>query len=111
MNAPGSKTYFEIDQLIGYELGEDWRNEFDDVYDAAEHWVSALPDEGRVRLVAEIDFIFDLESDAAGRLGHFPTAPFVSTDDSFDVWLRAVQQRAREALAGIHSNPLVDPEP
>jgi hypothetical protein len=108
---PFDEMYFETDQLIGYQLGQDWMIEFDGVYEAAEDWIATRTDAGLIRLIAEIDFLFDLEPTAAARLHHFRGGAFSAKDDSFDVWLRAVQRRAREAIAGIHSNPLVDPEP
>jgi hypothetical protein len=102
--------YFELDQLIGCQLGQDWLLEFEGVYQAAEVWMTRRSDDGLRRLVAEIDVIFDLEKDTAARRKHFRTGyAFSSLDDSFDVWLRAVQRRATEALAGIHTNPLQDP--
>jgi hypothetical protein len=91
-------------------LGEDWMLDFDDVYEATEDWVQGRGDLGWRQLVAEIDFLFSVEPDTRARMKHFATQyAFTDQDDSFDVWLRALQTRAKEALAGIHSNPMSDP--
>ncbi|MGB8649291.1 MAG: hypothetical protein WCD35_01380, partial [Mycobacteriales bacterium] len=78
---------------------------------AAEDWITRLGEGDPEELVNAITLLFATTPDRQTRLAMFPTSrAFSQRDDSFDVWLRAVQRRATEALAGIHSDPLVDPE-
>ncbi|MCW2601525.1 MAG: hypothetical protein JWM02_3354 [Frankiales bacterium] len=107
---PSRESFEEIDQLILCQLGEDWMHDFDGSYEAAEAWIMEIPDESRAALAREVDALFSCTVDAASRRKLFSTHyAFSDRDDSFDVWLRAVRRRATEALAGIHTDPLVDP--
>lgn len=100
-----------VDQMILWQLGEDWPDEFDGVYEAAEAWVRDEPDEVLSSFVREIDALIAAVPDPLARLRLFMTDYAFAQDDGqgFDTWLRAVRQRAAEAVAGIHNHPLVDP--
>ena len=103
------RLYFNVDQAVSH-LDQDWMLDYEDVYEATEDWLFGHGDEPLRQLIAEIDFLFSIEPDTKARIRHFRWhAGFSDQDDSFDVWLRALQQRAKEALAGIHSNPMTDP--
>ncbi len=101
--------YFYIDQAV-LHLGQDWADDYDGVYEATEDWIQGLGERPLRQLIAEIDVIRDVEPSLATRQAMFHTVyAFHVGDGSFDTWLQALHQRAIEALAGIHSNPLTDP--
>jgi hypothetical protein len=104
------KDFYTVDQLVGAYLGEDWMHEFDGEYEAAETWVREASDSARTAFVREVDSLFALTAAPEERRTLFSTQySFTRDNGRFDVWLRAVRVRAAQALAGIHSEPLVDP--
>lgn len=105
------ELFFRLDQLIGYQLFEDWADDFDGVYAAAEAWITQVTDLELEGLVNDIDALFRQVPAGRDRLAMFPTEYAFDRQDyeRYDAWLRAVRQRAAEALAGIDNHPLVDP--
>lgn len=109
MQIKRGEPYFRLDQLLGCYLGEDWGDEFDGVYEAAEFAIGETSDEALVELVSDIDTLFARVEEPASRRSMFRTTYAFRPVDDFDLWLHAVRQRAAEAVAGIHDHPLVDP--
>jgi hypothetical protein len=103
------EPYFRLDQFIGYQLYQDWMFDFDGVYEAAEEWITSVTDPELRGLVDDIDLLFRSVPDATERRKMFRTHYAFDDNETFDVWLRAVRERAAEAVAGIHNHPLVDP--
>jgi hypothetical protein len=104
------EPFYEVDQMIGCQLNQDWVLDFDDTYEAAEAWIMLCNDEERTALVGAIDLLFARTETTLQRKSLLSTDyAFGRDDDGFDVWLRAVRVRAVQALAGIHSEPMEPP--
>ena len=100
---------FALDQFIGLTLGEGARDDFEDPWEATEsHIVTYL--EGLASLQSDLDHLFATVATSDARLRTFRTArEAFRTGEEFDVWLQAVRRRLQQAHAGIHLEPLVDP--
>jgi hypothetical protein len=99
---------FWIKQAMG-QLDQDWSDFYDNAYGALEGWfIEAAPSERVLgRIVAEVDALFADEPDTAARLAHFPHIGFRL--ETFDPFLRAIQRRAADALAGTVT-PMREPD-
>lgn len=101
---------YELDQFVGLTLNEDWSDEYDDPYEAAEPWFTETSDDRLRELILEIDDFFRNVPGEKDRRAFFPTyGAFPETGDAFDRWLLAARRRAEQAVAGIHSDPLAVP--
>lgn len=109
MQIQRGERYYELDQFLGCYLGQDWGDEFDGPYEAAEFAMGELSDESLNGLVSDIDILFATVRDPGQRRRTVHSGYAFGATDDFDAWLRAVRERAAEAVAGIHSHPLTDP--
>jgi hypothetical protein len=102
--------YHTIDQLLGCYMGEDWLHFYNNEYEAAEDWFQESHESQHASLVREVDQLFLLTTSTEERLALLDSCyAFATKDDRLDVWLRAVRVRTAQALAGLPSEPLVDP--
>ena len=101
---------YGLEDLCGTWLHEDWTMESASPYEAAEHFIVDVTPNDLELLVADIDALFLLPSEAA-RYAAIPKEGLEGdTKGWVDAWLTAVRRRAMQALAGDHSEPLVDPD-
>jgi hypothetical protein len=104
------EPFYLLDQMVGCQLGEDWMNEFNNPYEAAEALISDSHVEYLAALVEEIDSLFACPETTVRRNDRLSTQySFRGHDEEFDAWLRAVRVRAIQAVAGLPTEPLVDP--
>ncbi|MDX6267937.1 MAG: hypothetical protein QOD70_2677 [Frankiales bacterium] len=99
---------FYIRQAVG-ELDQGWRDDYDNAYDALEGWFRHANPNAKAlrRIVAEVDQLFAEQPDTAGRLAQFDHLVFRL--ETFDAFLRAIQQRAADALVGT-ATPMREPD-
>ena len=110
MISPGQPLY-HLDQMIGTTLYEGARDDFDDCWAAAEAFVAHASEQLLVQLRSDIEEVFRTCPDQDERFRLFYLDYNFGNGDEFDAWLRAVDNRIQLALAGIHTEPLVDPDP
>lgn len=104
------KKWHELQQFIGLQIGEDWRDEYGDPWVAAEDWIQTTRDERLRSLRDNISLLFDDYPERLQRFHFMELYGAFPNEDAFDAWLLAVQTRIEQALAGIHTQPLVDPD-
>ena len=96
-----------MDQFIGIQLSQDWYDDYDDPYSAAEAWMLETRDERLATLFREIDEFFRGVPDSVARRDYFElNGAFPRNGEAFDKWLLAVRRRIELALAGVHTEPM-----
>lgn len=104
------EDFYELDQLMSCQLGEDWTHDYDNEYEAAEAWIILCNDDDCTALIRDIDLLFALTDNRRSRLQVFSSGELPDEiSDLYDAFLRAIRVRAVQALAGIHSEPMVEP--
>jgi hypothetical protein len=99
---------FYIRQAVG-ELDQGWHDDYDNAYDAVEGWFRHANPSAKAlqRIVDDVNQLFAEQPDTAARLAQF--GHLVFRLETFDPFLRAIQRRAADALAGTVT-PMREPD-
>ena len=93
--------YYELDQMFGYNFGQDAADEFDDAPGAASDWVGQCLPATCVRLLEEITHLMSTTTDAGDRRRALSRQiMFVANDGSdLDALLAEVERMLRQRIA------------
>ena len=93
--------YYELDQMFGYNFGQDAADEFDNASEAASDWVGQCLPATCVRLLEEIAHLMSTTTDAGDRRRALPRQIMFVADDGSDLdpLLAEVGRLLRERIA------------
>ena len=106
-----SDSYKLIREFLDLQLGEDWREDYEDPWQAAEDWISTSPRESLKALNQEILRLFSETSAPSERWDHFQPNQFRRDLGGFDCYLCDVQGRLIGILTGVVNESLREPNP
>lgn len=101
---------FQLDQLLGGVLHEDWQSDYDDPWQAAEVYVMGTSRPYLDHLLVGVRYLFKSFPDSVGRYDVLANVRDVFVRDEFDAWLQDLERRLERALAGDNGEPMVAPE-
>jgi hypothetical protein len=100
---------YALEQMLMAHLDEGARDQYEDRWEGAEAYITRTTEAKLLLLRSQIqESLSTLEPEA--RFTYFRLDGNFRTADEFDAWLRTLDRRMEQALAGDHSEPLVDPE-
>ncbi len=100
---------YALEQMLMAHLDEGARDEFEDRWEGAEDFIVRVEGALLHQLKHDIAEAFATLSPSE-RFAYFELDNNFHGPDDFDEWLRVLARRMEQALAGIHSEPLSDPE-
>jgi hypothetical protein len=103
--------FYYLDQLISAQLGQDWRQDFDDPWEAGEAVVTEADNDFLASVTANIDTLRGTYTSPEARFEHYNVRSAFHNAAEFDTWLTDLDRRITQAIAGIHNEPMVDPRP
>ncbi len=101
---------FQLDQLLGGVLHEDWQSDYDDPWEAAEVYVMGTSRPYLDHLLVGVQYLLQEFPGAGARYDVLANVRDVFVRDEFDGWLHDLQRRVEQALLGDNSKPMVVPD-